>query len=312
MFCPVCKQECGTELVCGNCGFDQLRLEFVSREDAEDWFQNVVIPYREKFNSHYSISSVDWIGKLYQNKEVQYFLDITVPAAIKQNTAIGHTLLVCSHSRLVYTFASVLDALVEHRAVLCSSQNEQQLETPLSVSDVTRSTLIEKHEKTSAMVARITNLSENSIFLQSGSMLPTQKDPQNVLSLVLSDSYIEIHLGKGSEARNIRLDTVPFTLLVFADKESDIPKHYMQYFENVINFELDTLDICELEAISTVIDMGYTITQPAAKKIASGADNNTRKAAVLARRICDYLLVKEPDNKSITEVSVDAVMSQFM
>lgn len=90
MLCPVCKHECGKESICVNCGFDQFRVEFVSREDAEDWLQNIVIPYRTEFNSRVSISSVDWIGKLYQNKEVQYFLDITVPAALKQNTTIGH------------------------------------------------------------------------------------------------------------------------------------------------------------------------------------------------------------------------------
>lgn len=312
MLCPVCKHKCDGESICSNCGFDQFRVEFISRDDAEDWLQNIVIPYREEFNSRASISSVDWIGKLYQNKEAQYFLDITVPAALKQNTTIGHTLLICPNSRLVFTFASVLDALVEPRAVLCSSRNEQQVEVPLTVGDIIRSSLIEPHEGTSAMAARITNLSENSIFVQAGSMLPTQKDPKEALTLVLSDFYFDIQIGKGSGARKIRLDTAPFTLLAFAEKESDVPKHYLPLFENVIHFEQSASELCELEVIATITDMGYTISLPAAKRIAAHADNNSRKAIVLSRRICDFVLVKEPENKNISETLVDTVLSQFM
>lgn len=312
MLCPVCKHNCGEESACANCGFDQFRVEFVSREDAEDWLKNIVIPYREEFNSRVSVSSVDWIEKLYQNKEAQYFLDITVPAALKQNTTIGHTLLICPNNRLVFTFASVLGSLVEPRAVLCASRNEQQVDVPLAVGDIVRSSLIEAHEGTSAMAARITNLSENGIFVQAGSMLPTQKDPKEALSLVLSDFYFDIQIGKGPGARKIRLDTAPFTLLVFADKESDIPKHYIPYFENVIHFEQSASELCEMEIMATAAEMDYTLTKTVAKKIASHAENNTRKAIVLCRRICDYMLVKEPDTKRISDDSVDAVLSQFM
>lgn len=312
MLCPVCKSECGAEPICGNCGFDQFRAEFVSREDADYWMQNVVVPYREQFQSRSVISSIDWIGKLYQNKDVQYFLDITVPAAIKQNTTLGHTLLVCPNGHLVYTFVNLLVALVAPRAVLCFTHNEQQVEPPTSLGNIVRSTLIEPHENTSAMVTRITTLPQNSVFVQAGSMLPTGKEPKDALSLVLSDFYFEILIGKGPEARKIRLDTAPFTLFAFADKENEVPKHYLQYFENVIHFDLTAQELCELEAISTAIDIGYKITQTAAKEIAAHANNSTRRAAVMARHICDYLLVKEPDSKTVTDALVKTVLSQFM
>ena len=143
-------------------------------------------------------------------------------------------------------------------------------------------------------------------------MLPTGKEPKDTLSLVLSDFHFEIVIGKGPGARKIRLDTAPFTLLAFADKESDVPEHYLPYFEHIIRLDLSVQEMCELEAISTATDMGCGITQTAAKEIAAHADNNTRKAAVLARRICDYLLVKEPDCQTVTDASVNAVLSQFM
>ena len=87
MFCPVCKSDCGAELVCGNCGFDQFRAEFVSREDADYWMQNIVIPYREQYNSRSVISSVDWIGKLRRDKDAQYFFDIADPYFVRHITS---------------------------------------------------------------------------------------------------------------------------------------------------------------------------------------------------------------------------------
>lgn len=311
MRCPVCKNECGEDRACSVCGFNQFRIAFLSREDADDWLQNVVIPYRAKYHSQAVISSVDWTGMLYQSKEMEYFLDITVPAALKQNVPIGHTLIVCPHGQLVYTFVSELITTVAPRAVLCSSVNEQQLAIPMSLDDIMHSTLIESYERSSEMFTRIANLPENSIFVQAGTMLPTRKEPRDALSSVLSEFNFEILIGKGPDAKGIRLDTAPFTLLAVANKESDIPKHFLQYFENIVHFDLSGLTLCEVAAISTAIDMCYTISPTAAKDIADYAENNTHKAAVLTRRICDYLLVKEPGSRHITDISVKTVLSQI-
>ena len=52
MLCPVCKTECGTETVCKECGFDQIQVEFLNREEATLWMETVVVPYREKWQSN--------------------------------------------------------------------------------------------------------------------------------------------------------------------------------------------------------------------------------------------------------------------
>ena len=59
MLCPVCKSECGTENVCKECGFDQLQVEFLSRDDAVHWMDTVVVPYREKYISDMSTTTVN-------------------------------------------------------------------------------------------------------------------------------------------------------------------------------------------------------------------------------------------------------------
>jgi len=44
--CPVCGKE-STENKCGTCGFEMPGFGFLSKEDADKWFQDAVFPYRE-------------------------------------------------------------------------------------------------------------------------------------------------------------------------------------------------------------------------------------------------------------------------
>lgn len=48
--CPVCKVALpsGTEK-CSSCGFDELQREFINADDAASWFENVIVPYRVKW-----------------------------------------------------------------------------------------------------------------------------------------------------------------------------------------------------------------------------------------------------------------------
>ena len=45
--CPVCKFDCAGHDYCPVCGFEQKDYAFVSKEDAEQWFYQIVIPWRE-------------------------------------------------------------------------------------------------------------------------------------------------------------------------------------------------------------------------------------------------------------------------
>lgn len=49
MKCPVCKTECHSELVCPECGFDDISPVFLSKEDGEAWLENVVLPRRLEY-----------------------------------------------------------------------------------------------------------------------------------------------------------------------------------------------------------------------------------------------------------------------
>lgn len=52
MKCPVCKTELSANLTkCPNCDFDELSKEFLNVSDAANWVDNVVIPYRKKWEN---------------------------------------------------------------------------------------------------------------------------------------------------------------------------------------------------------------------------------------------------------------------
>ena len=59
MKCPVCKTEIDAHAqVCFHCGFSELGTDFVTAKDAEEWMQNTVIPYREKWQKDTRAESV--------------------------------------------------------------------------------------------------------------------------------------------------------------------------------------------------------------------------------------------------------------
>lgn len=48
-FCPVCKSAINDNTVkCSVCNFTDLHREFITKEDAQEWFDSVVLPYRDR------------------------------------------------------------------------------------------------------------------------------------------------------------------------------------------------------------------------------------------------------------------------
>lgn len=68
MKCPVCKESILIhELLCQHCGFADLHREFINVADALDWEQQVVIPYRTKWEEQQGIEP--WLRKEYKRRE---------------------------------------------------------------------------------------------------------------------------------------------------------------------------------------------------------------------------------------------------
>ena len=62
--CPVCKTECGEEKTCAYCGFDEIVKEFLNIDEAELWYNNILLPYRNRYlekNRYFKIENNDLV-----------------------------------------------------------------------------------------------------------------------------------------------------------------------------------------------------------------------------------------------------------
>lgn len=293
MLCPVCKNECGKEPICKQCGFDQLQYDFVSREDAEYWNKNIVAPYREKYFLRQIAGPVDWQEILCRQKEVKFFFEVTIPAAMRQDAAIGHTLFVCPYPDVRRRFVEQV--------------KEAAISRPMS-----EGSLIRAGENTAHLVERLTSFSANSIFLQSDPIPPLRKESSDVLRSALQGFYIDITIGRGVSAHEIRLDLERFTLLFPVNSIDEVSEEYLPCFDNVVHFNISEQEMCMLEAADIAAELGIRLTHSAMQSIVTCADKNVYRTKNLLRRVCDYLTVKGRANEVISKSLVENILLEFM
>lgn len=125
---------------------------------------------------------------------------------------------------------------------------------------------------------------------------------EEVLYTAMEDFGIDIIIGKGPSARNMRINLPKFTLIGATTKVSMISSPLLSRFGNVFKLQFyDTEEICSIiersaKILECKIDLG------AAKLIASCARQTPRIANRLLKRVRDYADVKH-DSK-ISEHSV--------
>lgn len=80
--CPVCKAALASRTEkCSSCGFDELQREFINADDAASWFENVIVPYRVKWEQSKNQPAFYTADELYaqmiasQNKEISSHID---------------------------------------------------------------------------------------------------------------------------------------------------------------------------------------------------------------------------------------------
>ena len=292
MLCPVCKNECGNNAVCAKCGFDQLQVEFLSREEAAHWINNVVVPYREKWQSSQMVMGIDWEEVLFRQKEIRYFFDVTIAAATSKNDVIGHILLICPYPRLREQFMKQLEQHVPYRNIRDIPGNQK-----LKMGDV---------------AAILSSHTENDFIVLNPKALPTDKAYSEYIRAAFNDFMLVVPIGKGAGAREVHMDLPKFTWIAAVDKMADVPEKYHSIFENQIEIKHDKCEICKLEVNATAIELGVRMHQTAVDLIASQAKYDANQAATCVKRIGDYLLVKGIESQVVTEDLAKEILSQFM
>lgn len=68
--CPVCKTECGENMNCKTCGFSDVNRIFINRDEAIQWEQSVLLPYKKHY---YSTLDIEHVLKIKGNRLIKYY-----------------------------------------------------------------------------------------------------------------------------------------------------------------------------------------------------------------------------------------------
>ncbi|MBQ9940012.1 MAG: hypothetical protein IJO74_00520 [Clostridia bacterium] len=292
MLCPVCKTECGTENVCKECGFDQIQVEFLNREEAIHWMENTVIPFREKWQEKQTNSEIDWKELLFQQKDVRYFFEVTVPAATVKNDVIRHIVLICPYPRVREQFIKLLQDNIPYRNIITTPDNKK-----LTMGD---------------FAAFLSNHSENDLLILNPQNIPTEKRYSECIRAAFEDFILLVQIGKGPGAREVRMDIPKFTWMVIADKMKDIPIQYHSLFCNHIEIKFDDHQICKLEIQAVATELKLKLLASAVEVIAKEVKNDIDKATSCVKHIKDFLFVKGMADKTVSADLAKDIMSQFI
>lgn len=221
----------------------------------------------------FDATNLDWDSVLQKEKQLDFFLNVTVPAAKKRNDIIPHTLIICRYPRLT-KFA--LDTLA-------SQFPDSQIQFIESLGSTPGD-----------LAAIITCMWDGTILcLKDGISINKMKTSSAaVLQQALSEAFIELKLGKGNSARTIRVDLPRFALVTCYEHPQHIRPGIKQHFEYVLEIgNLSDFEICAFEANACAHEHDIILEDEAILLIATASNGDFRKTRRLIRWICDYMLV---------------------
>lgn len=260
MKCPVCKTECGQSNACTVCDFSELGKDFINREEAEAWFNAIVLPYRENYYKTNTLPEINWLEIFKQNPQAKRLFDISIPVAIMRRNDIDFSKF---QPNKAYG-QSILDVMLGHVAIVSTNEIIRKrfldviTEAYLNATNFKR-TVSNCVERANDLAAILTNLAPGESFVfEVNSKIP--KDVTELFGAVLNDFSYEIKIGKGQSARSIEIDFPPFTAIFAADSISNIPLEIAKSLDTVVEFNLsqDELDEIEIREIAAMYHVQLT------------------------------------------------------
>lgn len=229
--------------------------------------------------------------RLMQEKDVSYFFEITLPAAVKRNEVLNHILIICPYYRLFECFVDQL--------------KNNPFYSICKISD-----LSDANEED--VISSFSNIEPGAICIQNAKYLPKSNKSFELFKQGLLDFVVDVYVGRGISKRKVQLDLPPFTWLTFVEKESDCTLIYSSLYEHVIRIEIDEKEICTLELAVIADEMKMKISQDAINYIALRIDYNEKLVRRSLRRISDFLLVMNIDEEILTKEMAENIMNKFM
>lgn len=152
----------------------------------------------------------------------------------------------------------------------------------------------------------LTGLEENDVlFIDEIHRL--NKVIEEALYPAMEDKAIDIILGKGPGAKNMRLDLAPFTLIGATTQAGQISSPLRDRFGLVHRLDLYEPEDLSLIILNAAKKLQFEINSESALEIAKRSRGTARIALKLLRRVRDYTLVEHSSNSSLlaTKSSLD-------
>lgn len=261
MKCPVCRTECLEKLVCPTCGFGEVGKVFINQEEAEQWLNEIVVPYKEQYNKKNILPPLDWLEVFKEDPKVKRLMELSIPMTMRRKKNLESLNLIKDENYVSY----LKDTILGHLAII--SKNEMVRERFVDEFRKMYCREIQYKRTSSSAMEREGDVAAILTALEDGDVLflemncKMRKGAATVLSKGISDFYLEIVIGKGPGARNIRLDIACFTALIVAESIKDIPKDVINNLEHIIELDFDDNKIIELQIreIASFYDIKLTM-----------------------------------------------------
>ncbi len=222
----------------------------------------------------------EYIGQ----KEAKEMLDVYIKAALKRNEALDHTLLYGPPGLGKTTLAQIIAN-----------------ELGVNIKVVSGPSI----ERSGDLAAVLSTLEEGDVlFIDEIHRLP--RYVEEVLYSAMEDYQLDIMVGKDSQARSIRVDLPPFTLVGATTRFGDLSAPLRDRFGVVLRLDYYTVD--ELNSIVTrTAKVHETKIEPEASiELAMRSRGTPRIANRLFRRVRDFADVKN-DGEITLEICKDAL-----
>lgn len=305
MKCPVCKFELSNNIKCDNCGFDDLQTDFLSQEDANEWLENIVIPYRATFETSNVLPELDWEEIFKRDAHAKALFEVTIPVALKKQLSLNH--LEPGNPELTYELVErqrqeSIDASLGHIAIQTSDEIIKKnfinaiVEATGQVGEI-KTIELNSFLKPGDLAADLTNLQDFDlvIFEVTGKI---KKEVLEIIPKALAEYDLSVTIGKGPGARFVQLPVPVFTAIFIVDNVKDIPKDCSRSISSFITPSFEKEELLEYQIRDAATKHEITLSRSTLDLLINQVPAIGVKPTM--KYIADYLFL-HPESKGVVD-----------